>query len=58
MFKTISSINLRTLFFSRVIIRFFNNVQDEEAFDRVRNGAGGDDAANEANFYDDLTEYG
>ena len=43
------------LFFSRVIIRFFNNVQDEEAFDRVRNG--GDDA-NEANFYDELTEYG
>ena len=54
LFKIISSINLRTLFFSRVIIRFFNNVKDEETLDRVRNG--GDE--NEHEFYDELTEYG
>lgn len=55
LFKIISSINLRTLFFSRVIIRFFNNVKDEETLERVRNG-GGDD--NNADFFDELTEYG
>ena len=55
LFKVISSINMRTLFFSRVIIRFFNNVKDEETLDRVRNG--GDDQ-NNADFYDELTEYG
>ena len=54
LFKIISSINLRTLFFSRVIIRFFNNVKDEETLDRVRNGAD----ENENEFYDELTEYG
>ena len=41
LFKIISSINMRTLFFSRVMIRFFDNVKDEETFDRVRGG--GDD---------------
>lgn len=46
---------MRTLFFSRVIIRFFNNVKDEETLDRVRSG--GDDQ-NNADFYDELTEYG
>jgi len=45
---------MRTVFFSRVIIRFFNNVKDEETLDRVRSGA---DQSN-ADFYDDLTEYG
>ena len=54
LFKIISSINLRTLFFSRVIIRFFNNVKDEETLDRVRNGG----EENEHEFYDELTEYG
>ena len=38
LFKTISSINMRTVFFSRVIIRFFNHVRDEETLDRVRSG--------------------
>lgn len=52
MVKIISNLNLRTLFFSRVIIRFFNNVKDEENLDRVRNG----DA--NADFMDELTEYG
>ena len=46
---------MRTVFFSRVIIRFFNNVKDEETLERVRNG-GGDD--NNADFFDELTEYG
>ena len=45
---------MRTVFFSRVIIRFFNHVRDEETLDRVRNGG---DQAN-ADFYDELTEYG
>ena len=54
LFKIISSINLRTLFFSRVIIRFFNNVKDEETLDRVRSGADDD----RADFYDEITEYG
>ena len=54
LFKIISSINLRTLFFSRVIIRFFNNVKDEETLERVRNG--GDE--NNADFFDEMTEYG
>ena len=60
MFKIISSINLRTLFFSRVIIRFFNNVKDEETLERVRNGGGtaGADDDNNADFFDELTEYG
>jgi gamma-tubulin complex component 2 len=52
--KIISNLNLRTLFFSRVIIRFFNNVKDEETLDRVR----GRDEGNNADFFDDLTEYG
>jgi gamma-tubulin complex component 2 len=38
LFKTITSINLRTHYFSRVIIRFFMNVQTEEAIDRERSG--------------------
>ena len=54
LFQKISSITMRTVFFSRVIIRFFNNVKDEETLDRVRNGA---DQSN-ADFYDELTEYG
>ena len=67
LFKIISSINLRTLFFSRVIIRFFNNVKDEETLERVRNGGAGavgaTGAANmnnnhDADFFDELTEYG
>jgi len=52
--KIISNLNLRTLFFSRVIIRFFNNVKDEETLDRVR----GRDDGNNADFFDELTEYG
>ena len=46
---------MRTVFFSRVIIRFFNNVKDEETLDRVRNGGG---EQSNADFYDELTEYG
>ena len=34
LFRIINSINMRTLFFSRVIIRFFNNVKDEEIMER------------------------
>ena len=51
---------MRTLFFSRVIIRFFNNVKDEETLERVRNGGGaaGVDDDNNADFFDELTEYG
>jgi gamma-tubulin complex component 2 len=52
--KIISNLNLRTLFFSRVIIRFFNNVKDEETLDRVR----GRDEGNNADYFDELTEYG
>ena len=29
LFRIITSINIRTLFFSRVIIRFFNNIKEE-----------------------------
>ena len=36
LFRIITQINIRTLFFSRVIIRFFNNVKDEETLDRVK----------------------
>ena len=57
LFKIISSINLRTLFFSRVIIRFFNNVKDEETLDRDRVRMRGDDG-NADDFFDELTEYG
>ena len=48
------------MFFSRVIIRFFNNVKDEETLERVRNGGGaaGADDDNNADFFDELTEYG
>ena len=36
LFRIITQINIRTLFFSRVIIRFFNNVKDDEILDRGR----------------------
>ena len=53
--KIISTINMRMLFFSRVIVRFFNNVRDEEIMERVRNGV---DEANHDEIMDELTEYG
>ena len=40
LFKIITQINIRTLFFSRVIIRFFNNVRDEETLDGFKPGEG------------------
>ena len=43
------------LFFSRVIVRFFNNVRDEEIMERMRNGV---DEANHDEIMDELTEYG
>jgi gamma-tubulin complex component 2 len=45
LFRIITSINIRTLFFSRVIIRFFNNVKDEEIIERAK--AGDDDMDDE-----------
>jgi gamma-tubulin complex component 2 len=38
LFRIITSINIRTLFFSRVIIRFFNNVKDEEILQKAKAG--------------------
>lgn len=53
--KIISTINMRMLFFSRVIVRFFNNVKDEEIMERVRNGV---DDVNHNDIMDEMTEYG
>ena len=38
LFRIITSINLRTHFFSRVIVRFFMNVTDEEKVDKDGDG--------------------
>ena len=46
---------MRMLFFSRVIVRFFNNVKDEEIMERVRNGV---DDVNHNDIMDEMTEYG
>jgi hypothetical protein len=36
LYRIISSINLRALFFAKVVIRFFSNVQAQETLDMIR----------------------
>ena len=50
LFNIIFHMHIRMLFFSRVIIRFFNNVKDEETVDLVRGG--------DARMYEEDFEYG